>query len=176
MKAWSPPGRFRAACGPQAAARKAPHGSWGRPGEPKQIIGWTPAPPRGEKLIDFRVPGGSWRLRGGLRGVILGVCLGHAAWGGKKPHRSNKATLIFILVEFFLSCLFSLSRRRRHSAPLQIRKSIGVFEEIGLGAFFCTPPKNKKYGRNSTRITKPKNNEKRTHEQHKEKHRKNVKQ
>ena len=45
MKAWSPPGRFRAPCGPKVGANSAPNGSWGRPGEPKQIIGWTPAPP-----------------------------------------------------------------------------------------------------------------------------------
>ena len=30
----------------------------GRPGGPKQIIGWAPALPRGEKLIDFTLPGG----------------------------------------------------------------------------------------------------------------------
>ena len=68
MRSWSILGRFRAACGPQAAARKAPNGSWGRPGEPKQIIGWTPGPPRGEKLIDFRVPGGSPEGSGGAPG------------------------------------------------------------------------------------------------------------
>ena len=57
MKAWSPPGRFRAPCGPKVGASSAPNGSWGRPGGPKQIIGWAPGLSRGEKLIDFTLPG-----------------------------------------------------------------------------------------------------------------------
>ena len=53
MKAWSSLGRFWAPCGPQVGARSAPSGPWGRPGAAKQIIGWTPGPPRGGTLIDF---------------------------------------------------------------------------------------------------------------------------
>ena len=84
MKAWSPPGRFRAPRGPQAAARKAPNGSWGRPGEPKQIIGWAPGPPRGAKLIDFRLPGGSPESSGEALGWYFWSFFGRAARGTKK--------------------------------------------------------------------------------------------
>ena len=87
MKAWSPPGRFRAPCGPKVGARSAPNGSWGRPGEPKQIIGWTPGPPRGKKLIDFRVPGGSPEGSGGAPGWYFWTFFGHAARGTKNKEK-----------------------------------------------------------------------------------------
>ena len=70
IRAWRPPGRFWAPCGSKVGARSTPNGSWGRPGGAKQIVGWAPGAPRGEKLIDFRVPRGLW---GGLRGGIFGV-------------------------------------------------------------------------------------------------------
>ena len=73
MKAWSPPGRFRAPCGPQAAARKAPNGSWGRPGEPKQSIGWTPPPPAAQSSSISGSRGGPQRTLGRLWGDMFGL-------------------------------------------------------------------------------------------------------
>ena len=105
MKAWSPPGRFRAPCGPQAAARKAPNGSWGRPGEPKQIIGWTPGPPRGAKLIDFRLPGGSPEGSGEALGWHFWSFFGHAARGTEKQGKISK-NKVFLLVECLLFIYF----------------------------------------------------------------------
>ena len=101
MSAWSPPGRFWAPCGPKVKARSAPNGSWGRPGGAKQNIGWAPGPPRGEKLIDFRVPGGLW---GGLRGGIFGVFSATRRGSYKNLKNILKMKILLFSGSFLVEC------------------------------------------------------------------------
>ena len=97
MSSWRLPGRFWAPCGPKVAARRAPNGAWGRPGEPKQIVGWTPGPLRGAKLIDFRVPGGSREASEGGSGVVFWDFVRSRGAGNhekkKETYQKNKVVL-----------------------------------------------------------------------------------
>ena len=102
MSSWRLPGRFWAPCGPKVAARRAPNGAWGRPGEPKQIVGWTPGPLRGAKLIDFRVPGGSPEASEGGSGVVFLDFVRSRGAGNQKTRKRIRKTKLFLLVE----CLF----------------------------------------------------------------------
>ena len=85
MGAWRAAGRFWAPCAPKVGARSGPSGSGGRPGGLQKFIRWAPGPPRGDKLIDFRVPGGSPEAPGRAPGSYFGSFFRSrgVAWGAK---------------------------------------------------------------------------------------------
>ena len=118
MSSWRLPGRFWAPCGPNVAARRAPNGAWGRPGEPKQIVGWTPGPLRGAKLIDFRVPGGSREASEGGSGVVFWDFV-RSRGAGKQGNGPEKLSFSYLLSAYFLyvflCCLAGWSRRLQKS-------------------------------------------------------------
>ena len=62
-------------------------------------------PPRGEKLFDFRVPGGSPEGSGGAPGWYFCSFFGHAARGTKKQGKYKKLD-VFLLVECLLFIYF----------------------------------------------------------------------
>ena len=55
----------------------------------KKNIGWAPGPPRGEKLIDFRVPGRSVEGSGAPERYFWSF-FGHAPWEPQKHQKLRK--------------------------------------------------------------------------------------
>ena len=67
----------------------------------KQIVGWTPGPLRGAKLIDFRVPGGSPEASEGGSGVVFWDFVRLRGAGNQKTRKRIRKTKLFLLIECF---------------------------------------------------------------------------
>ena len=90
MPPWRPLGCPWAPTLLREAPRSPPRGALGRPGGPKKFVvrGWGAS--WGEKLIDFRPPGGPRRLPEELREAIFEAILAAGPWSTKKVRKNTE--------------------------------------------------------------------------------------
>ena len=136
-----------------------------------------PGPPRGEKLIDFRVPGGSPEGSGGAPGWYFWTFFGHAARGTKKQGKitqNNVFLTCWVLAFYIFSCAVWLPGRGA-GGRVDLEKPLKFVGFVGESVWRAASKTRKPLPKSNENRTK--NNEKRTHEQHtktSKKHQKTV--